>query len=240
MKLVTKISVCAAALLAAGSVYASPRATEASGANYLVAAEDLDSFHMGAYYRYSSREISHGRDSISRDSIGFVAGYDILPWASVYGVLGMGDAQLDRGDDGRHGFSPLYGVGFWANILDHDLFSGLACESKVRITASGQYTYGKPEINGRETKISDLHAALTVGVVNEITGNKRLRPEAVGVFLGPVWDSVKCDDYNPTGDEMGVVFGLDVYLSRYTGFSVSYEVYGSEDNAIGLSVNCRF
>ncbi len=231
----------AAALLAvAGSAYANPRAAEASGADYLAAAEDLDGFHIGSYYRYQARELSHGANNLSQDTIAFVLGYDVFKWFSIYGVVGTADAELERYDYGDRDYNMVYGVGAWLNILDHDLLSNLTCESKVRLTATAQCTFESPEINGEEYDATDLYGALTLGIVNELVGNKNIWPDAIGLFVGPVWSTLDSDDIDTTGDEMGFAFGLDLYVTRYVGLSFSYETYGHEDDAVNFSLNCRF
>lgn len=241
MKLTTKIFAClVAAVTICSTTYASPRAAEASGADYLVAAEDLDGLHIGSFYRYSSRELNDGYNTLSQDNIAFMVGYDVLRWASLYAFVGMGDAQLDINDFGDHGFSAIYGFGGWVSILDHDLISALSCESRIRLSATAQYMMGSPEINGVDSDFSEFYGAVTLGIVNEVLGKKDLWPDAIGLFVGPVWSVFDCDDYEATGSEAGIAFGLDVYVTRRVGISLSYETYGSEDNAVNFSLNCRF
>lgn len=240
MKVTTKLLAClVAAVTVCTAVYASPRAAEASGADYLVAAEDLDGFHIGAFYRYTCREIDDF-DNLSQDNIAFVLGYDLLRWASIYAFVGMGDAQLDVRNYGDHDFSAIYGFGGWVNILDHDLISALSCESRIRLSATAQYMMGSPEINGVEADFSEFYGALTLGIVNELYGKKDLWPDALGLFVGPVWSVYDSDDFEATGSEAGMAFGLDIYVTRRVGISASYETYGGEDNAINFSLNCRF
>ena len=60
MNLNSRIAIAAAgAATLCLAAQATPRAAEASGADYLVSAEDLDGFHIGGYYRYTSREVNH-------------------------------------------------------------------------------------------------------------------------------------------------------------------------------------
>lgn len=240
LNLQTTLIAAAVAAFACGRAYASPRAAEASGADYLVSAEDLDGFHIGGYYRYTSREIDHGYNSLSQDAFAFILGYDVLGWASVYGIAGVTDAQLDRYDYGDHDYSFIYGAGAWVNILDHDLISNLSTETKIRLTATSQITFGAPEVYGDECKYSDFYGAVTLGIVNELVGNKNLWPDALGVFVGPVWSVFDCDDLDTTGEEVGFAFGLDIYVTRRVGISLSYETYGSDDDAVNFSLNCRF
>lgn len=216
---------------------ATPRAAEASSSHYLISAEDLDSFHIGGYYRYASREMNHGA-KLSQDNIAFMLGYDVLDWVSIYGVIGSADAELKNFEEDRN-YEVLYGGGAWVNILDHDLLSNLSCETKVRVSASAQMTFSSPEIAGRTCDYSDFYGAITVGIVNELLGSKDLWPDAIGIFAGPVWSRFDCDEYDQTGDKTGFALGLDIYVTRRVGLSGSYETY-SGDNAVNFSLNCRF
>lgn len=239
MNFKTRIAAAAACIASICTIsQATPRAAEASGANYLVAAEPLDCFHIGGYYRYTSREVNHNYD-LTQDHIAFTLGYDILDWFSIYGIVGTGDAELDHYDSERD-YSVIYGGGGWLNILDHDLLSNLSCETKLRISASAQMVFGSPEIDGVECDFHEFYGALTFSVVNELLGNKDLFPDAIGVFAGPVWDIYDCDEYDATGDKVGFGAGIDVYLARRVGVSASYETYGSGDCAVNLALNCRF
>lgn len=239
MNLKTRIAVMAAATAALGNLaIASPRAAEASGSNYIVAADDLEGFHIGGYYRYTSREVNHGPE-LSQDNIAFIFGYDILDWMSIYGIAGTVDAELDL-YKGERDYSFLYGAGTWINILDHDLVSNLSCETKIRMSASAQITFGSPEIAGKECDFYDFYGTFTVGIVNELLGSKDIWPDAIGIFAGPVVSRFDCDDYDQTGDKVGFGAGIDIFLARRVGLSASYETYGSGDDAINFSLNCRF
>ena len=243
MKLSVKFVAIAATAAAVSVAHATPRAAEASGADYLVAAENLNGLHIGAYYRYTSREINHGVYSLSQDNIAGILGLDLLDWISVYGIFGTADAQLKNDFGGYRSdrdYDLIYGGGGWINILDHDLISNLSCETRIRLTASAQITFGKPEIAGIESAYSDFYGAVTLGVVNELLGNKNMWPDAIGVFVGPVWSIFDCDEWETTGDEMGFAFGLDLYITRRVGLSASYETYGSDDDAVNFSLNVRF
>lgn len=235
----TKITCAAvAAALFATFTEATPRAAEASGANYLVAAENLEGLHIGGYYRYTSREVNYTRE-LSQDNIAFMLGFDLLDWFSIYGIVGTADAEIENSGYDRD-YSMIYGGGGWINILDHDLLSTLSCETKLRISASAQMVFGSPEIAGVETDYHDFYGAVTLSIVNELIGSKDIWPDAIGLFAGPVWDIFDCDEYDTTGDDVGFAIGLDVYLARRVGLSASYETYGSGDNAVNFSLSCRF
>ncbi len=224
---------------AADGAFANPRAAEASGADFLVAADDLSGWHVGGFYRYQSREIDHGVDNLSQDTFAFHVGRDIFRWISVYGFVGTVDSELEESFYDAD-MAVAYGAGAWINLVDQDLLSTLALETKFRLQANAQISAAKPEIGGRDCEYTETYATLTFSVINEIVGNKNLWPDALAIFFGPSYSKLDCDELDATGDSLGLIFGLDVYISRNVSLSASYETYGDGDDAINLSVNCRF
>lgn len=221
------------------NVQAVPRAAEASGADYLVAAEDLGGWHLGGFYRYQSRSLETPGDNLSQDNIALTVGHDILPWLSVYGLVGTTDTQRELyGDDADYAF--LYGAGAWVNLLDHDIIATLSTETKIRIQAIGQVSFASPDINGETCDYRDYYAALTISLVNEIIANKNIWPEAIGLFFGPVFSDIHCDDFETADETLGFGVGLDLYINRAVGLSGSYETFGSGDDAITFSLSIKF
>ena len=231
----------AAAILCAnaGDALANPRAAEASGADFIVAADDLSGWHVGGFYRYQSREIDRGFDNLSRDAFAFHIGRDIFRWFSIYGFVGTVDCELEKSFYDSD-MAVLYGGGAWFNIVDQDLLTSLAVETKMRVQACAQISTATPEMGGRELEYTETYATLTFSVINEIVGNKNLWPDAIGLLFGPVYSDLDSDDLDATGDDLGMIFGLDVYVSRNVSLSASYETYGDGDDAINISINCRF
>ncbi len=231
----------AAAIICAnvGDALANPRAAEASGADFIVAADDLSGWHVGGFYRYDSREIDRGFYNLSRDAFAFHVGRDIFRWFSVYGFVGTVDCELEKSVYDSD-IAVLYGGGAWFNIVDQDLLTSLAVETKMRIQACAQISAATPEMGGRDYEYTETYATLTFSVINELVGNKDLWPDAIGLFFGPAYCDFDSDDLDATGDNLGVIFGLDVYVSHNVSLSASYETYGDGDDAINISVNCRF
>ena len=222
-----------------GNALANPRAAEASGADFLVAADDLSGWHVGGFYRYQSREIDHGYDNLSRDTFAFHIGRDIFRWFSIYGFVGTTDCELEESFF-ESDIAVTYGGGAWFNIIDQDLLTTLMLETKMRIQACAQISAATPEMGGRDYEYTETYATLTFSVINEIVGNKNLWPDAIGLFFGPAYCELDSDELNTTGDRLGMIFGLDVYIARNVSLSASYETYGDGDDAINISVNCRF
>lgn len=225
-----------ASLLIGSSLSASPRAAEASGAHYLLAAENLEGWHLGGFYRYSERELGH-RD-LSQNKYLLHVGYDLLDWVSVYGLIGSMTMKA-KPSPWDSDTTAEYGGGAWINLLDHDLLNGLNLETKVRLQALGQITAARPDLEGHSASYVEFYSSLTLNLVNELIGNKYYWPEAIGIFGGPVLDKIKSDDFTVTGSKFGMVAGIDLYLSRATTLSLSYEAFSS-DKAFNAAVNIRF
>lgn len=227
------------ACLSAGVVCANPRASVANGANYLVAADDLTYWHMGGYYRSQTRELSHGIDDLEQNNVGFLLGYDLLNWISLYGIVGTTDTKCDiRSIDDDYAF--MYGGGLWVNLVDEDILSRLSCETRIRLNGMAQVTHSSPEIDGEECGCTDFYGALTLGIVNELIGNKEIWPESIGLFFGPTYSRLDCDEFKTTGDEIGFMVGVDLYVNKRINLSCGYETYGGGDDAISASLDFRF
>lgn len=234
------VSIFAAVFCAVtGNVYANPRAAEAPGSNFLVAADNLEGWHVGGFYRYQSRELDHGVDNFNQDTFAFHIGIDLVDWFSLYGFVGTSDVELEKSyyDSDR---AVTFGGGCWVNIIDQDILYTLSTETKLRLQACAQISAARPEIGGTTYGYTETYGTVTFSIINEIVGNKGFWPEAVGLFLGPAYSQLECDDFDATGDKVGMIFGLDLYINHGVSFSASYETYGAGDDAVNFSLNCRF
>jgi opacity protein-like surface antigen len=225
-------------LATAGSALASPRAAEAAGSHYLLAADNLNGWHLGGFYRYADRELDHGAYALKQNKFMVHLGHDVLSWLSIYAFLGTTTLEVEPGFGDRDP-DLEYGAGAWANLLDHDLLGNFALETRLRLQAIGQVSASSPEIDGREASYVEFYGALTLGVVNELIGNKAYWPEAIGLFFGPVYNDISSDDIDATGSAFGLTGGLDIYLTRDTTLSLSYEAFDS-DKIYNAALNFRF
>ncbi len=221
-------------------VQASPRAAEASGSHYLMAADNLDGWHLGGFYRYADREMDHGARSFKQNKFMMHIGRDLLPWVSIYGFLGSVTAEVEPGT-GDNDPSLEYGAGIWANLLDHDLLNNLSLETRLRLQALFQVSAADPDVNRYDLGYTEAYGSLTLSIVNELLGNKNYWPDAIGLFFGPVYNELFMDNdrIDMTGPEFGITAGLDFYISRNLTLSVGYEFLDS-DNAMNAALNFRF
>ena len=225
-----------AAVSTANHTSAAPRAAEASGAYYLVAAEDMVPLHLGGFYRYQARDTDRG--TLTQNKAAFHVGYELLPWFSVYGLLGGTSLDLDP-SVGDSSPGAEYGGGVWFNILDHALLTDLTMETRLRVHATGQISHAEPEVNGADVSYTEFYGALTLSLVTEVIGNKNYWPDAIGLFAGPVYDVMESDDFDEDGSAFGIAAGLDMYITRGTCLSFSFEAF-DKGNAMNAGLDFRF
>jgi opacity protein-like surface antigen len=226
-----------AVALPAGAV---PRAAESSGAHYLVAAEPLARWHLGGFYRYHDREIKPDDDFV-QNKAGVHVGYDLLPWLSVYGVIGASWAKIEPYPDEYSDAAPEFGGGVWLNLLDHDIAGNLALETRLRIQAQAQVTHASLDnvYDNGDVSYTEFFSSLTVSVINELIGNKNYWPDAIGIFAGPVVNSLHSDEIDNKGGVVGITAGIDMYVTSGLTLSFAYEAY-EDDEAMNASLSFRF
>ncbi len=228
------------AIAAADWSMAVPRAAEASGAHYLLAAETLSQWHLGGFYRYQERDVGSGSDSLVQNKAGVHIGYDVRPWLSVYGFLASARAKLEPYDASDSDAAAEFGGGAWVNLLDHDILGNLTMETRLRLQAIAQISHASfDDVGGKDLTYTEFYSALTLSVISEVIGNKNYWPDAIGLFAGPVYDKLESSDVDDKGEAIGIAAGLDFYLTRDLSLSISYEAFES-DGAINGALNFRF
>ncbi len=225
--------------LGAQTVGAAPRAAEGSGMYYAAAAQNLNPFHLGVFYRNHDRniEVSGRPMELDIDKAGMFVAYDLSRWISVYGLAAYTEVGLS-GITSSDDQTTEFGGGAWVNLLDHDLTDGLLLENRLRLQAIGQVTTANAEAGFYELNYTEYYGALTLSVVCELVGKKEYWPEAIGLYAGPAYNNLDSSDFEAQGENFGFAFGLDFYLTRKTTLSVGLEKYDDED-AGGVSLGVR-
>ncbi len=228
------LSLLSLALLATTGM-AIPTSGESSGRYYLVEARDLGDFHGGVYVRGHERDLKGTTMDVNR--IAAFLGYDLLNWFSIYGLVGYSQMKLENDFSWTDEEGAIeWGFGAWANLIDHDALDFNELCDRFRIQAAAQYSV----IDNDRVTYGEFSANITFGIVNEVQGAKKFWPENIALYAGPCLNIVHCDDYDQErDDELGMVFGLDVQLSRRVSFGGSIEVY-QDDRAYGGTVSVRF
>jgi len=224
--------------MAVVTAHATPRSAAASGQHFLQAAENLDSWHVGAYARTHERRVkqdsSKAKTDIEINRGLIVIGYDVLPWLTVYGAIGGSDAEIDM--TGESDSAVEFGVGAWFNLLDHDTLSFLETLHRFRIQGTLQYSM----FSNDDITWGEFAGNVTFGLTNEIIGNKTYWPDEITIYVGPAMNIVICDDYSvSSGNSFGLVAGLEMQVNKRAGIGVAFEKY-SDDHAITGHVMVRF
>ncbi len=222
--------------LLASTGLAIPTSGESSGKYYLVAAEDLTHWHGGLYGRGHERELKNDV-TLDVNRLAAFLGYDVLRWATLYGLVGYSEMKLENDLSWNSGDGAIeWGVGGWFNLIDHDAADFRDLCDRFRIQAALQYSL----IDNDHVNYGEFSGYLTFGIVNEIEGTKELWPDNIAVYAGPCVNIVHCDDYDQSRDDsLGLVIGLDAQVSRRVSIGGSVEIY-QDDTAYGGTVSVRF
>lgn len=213
-----------------------PRSGEGPGMHYLIAAEPLSLWHAGVYQRYHDRavKVNGAKGTLDLTHTMAYVGYDVLPWASLYGLLGHADCQekmFNRSDDAVE-----YGVGVWFNLLDHDTLEYLTTVQRFRIQGMLQYSM----FHTGDVTWGELAGNLTFGITHEVIGSKFLWPDAVTLYGGPVLNMAVSDEYDQSSDGMiGFVVGVDLQINARTALGASFEMFDDDEASVGY-VTVRF
>lgn len=235
MKQIGILASLASVLAACGpsSARAWPTATSSRGREYLVNASSLDRWSFGVTREEFERAVTYRdveyRMQIRQHSV--YVGYDILRWATVYGMLNNGQTRIGRLYTPEHKTDYSAGVRF--NLLHHDLMEpDLLYENIFRINAEIRYSNRKTEQWSRTIQWDEWFAALTVGLVNEIEGNKEFWPHAIGIFAGPLYSDIHGSDLDEK-KSMGFTAGLEFFWTKRLSFDIGLQHFGYDSYLAG-------
>ncbi len=222
-------------VLSAATLSAAPRITSNDPLDYLTSANDLNRWSIGVDLRFVERGISiNGTDqTLKPNQYMFYTGYDLARWVSIYGLLGYGDAKTEYGD--REG-EIAWGAGARFLLLDQLILGTMETVDRMRIIGNIALTSQGSEYQGEDINWMETTGSLTIGLINDIEGNKGLWFEGMGIYTGACYDNLRSSDFDTEGDSVGLIVGLELYVSTRMSVDVCYEFYG-DDTAIGASFN---
>jgi hypothetical protein len=213
---------------------AAPMGTSSEARDYLRTVEDLDPVICGLYGTYRERDVDGGQRMKSRRLMAYV-GYHLKPWLMTY-VTG-GKSRTKFGEHSDYAGSEFeFGLGARLNLLDHDIMEPALFEDTVRIHAVCEHIMGSSDSDRRDVDWSELSAALTFSIVNEVDGNKFFLPETVTLFAGPLYSSLHRD--LEEDDDLGIVGGMEVFLNTRVSVDATVEHLG--EPSFSAAVNLRF
>ena len=221
----------------APSLVAVPIGGGNEGLQYLEGVYRFDRWRAGVYANVMDREVEVDDSSMSgilttERALTYV-GYEILPWASGYLAAGMSKAKIDPEDYDGGNFE--YGGGLQFNLLDHDLMGPTLTEDRLRVNAGAQLTKAQGEIYGEDVEWLDFFSSLTVGLVNDLTGDKFFVPDSISLYAGPAYSDLFGDVEATT--EFGLVAGLEIFWTEGVTFDLGYQYFEEDGFYAGVNFN---
>ena len=193
-------------------------AAEHSG-NYFLGDEDLGKWSIGAYYLDRERDITtlgHMHSMQTTKGMAYV-GYEIFYGMSAFVTVGSTETQFEGRN--RTDTHSEYGLGLQFNILDHQIPDPGLMEDRIRLNGSLQYTQSGADWVATEIDWEEFYASLTLGLVNDISGNKAFNMQNIGFFFGAVYSHLES-----SGIEEDSAFGYTAGVSIRFSEKVSFEM----------------
>lgn len=233
---------CSVVLIALSAIIAAPALSAPVGnsnwtRDYLVAADDLSRLSAGLCYDAVERdiELDGEKRTLESDRAMFYLGFSVLPWLTPYVTVGGAESSFSEKSYQESDTQVAYGGGIRLSLLDHDILDPRLMEDRIRINASLDYL--KCEMDGYEKlNWNEFRTALTLGLVNDTTGNKRFIPQTIEIFAGPVYSSISGD--MDAQDDFGFVMGLSLHCTERVTLDVAAEGIG-DTTSIFTGVHLR-
>ena len=188
------------------------------GRHYLVSSDSLHGWSLGAYLAESRRDVElHGFDSqMKLKSAGAFIGYDIMRWASVFGIAGSSDTSF--GGAGSHlstsSSESEFGVALQVNLLDHELMDPTVIENRLRLNAQASYMRHKADHAWGSLAWNDLSAGLMLSIINDTPSFKIFWVENVAIYGGPVYSRIFSSDRISEKSNFGYAAGVEIGFSE--------------------------
>jgi len=213
-----------------------PTANSNLGRQYAIGSSSLKHWSCGMEGKMGERklelELGPAADLEFVRGLVFV-GYDVLPWATVYGTVGLIDVELDGVEADEA--DTEYGVGLHFNLLDHELMDPGLIEDRLRVNADVRYASSEAMFMGRTLEWEETTAELTVSIVNDLTGNKLFWPQSVALYAGPAYSALDSDDFEAE-ETFGFVGGIEIFASKRLTLGLGAEMYDSAAFSSRLSL----
>lgn len=230
--------VFAAVTFVALPAHAAPLGRSNDAFDYLFKDPVLSRVTAGAYGGEANREIKFKNSSqtVEMDSLratGYL-GLSLLKWFNVYAVAGQNTAEIAGW--GKADGSAIYGGGVSINLLNHFLREPLPMEDTFRINLGVQYLNTEAEFDYEVIEWGELTGALTLSVVNHVTGNKGYTPESIALYAGPAFCYIRSDDIE-NKDNGGAIGGLEIFFTDSFSVDFRVEYFGKASGSAGINLH---
>lgn len=235
-KLLLAGSVCA--VFAAAPAFAvAPAPADGTSENYAISAMDMSGLHFGLRGSHGDRTVEFGKreGELELSRVGAYLGYDLLRWFTVYGFVGIANAESDdfflESDT-----AVSFGGGAWAYLIDNDQLDIMSTFSRFRVNIGGEYAF----TDSNELWLGQAQGFLTFELLNDAFLTFDLYPSSIGLFAGPVFSYLHGDDVTQDVDDAwGLTVGLSMTFARRTYVSGGIDVF-SDNNVVYASAGVRF
>lgn len=222
-------------LTAPALVSALPVGTGSHPGEYLVGAEDLDEWYVGAYILDRKRDVLishfHKNTMNSEKNMAYI-GYEFLPGLMGYGTLGSTDTKFGASANES---SAEYGGGVHLNILCHEIPDPTLLEDRITIDSNLQYTKSSGTWGRADIEWDEWYASLTLTFVNNLEGNKFYNPNGLGFFLGAVLSDLQTSSLE-VDSPLGYTAGIIVFYSENVTIEIGIEGFDYTSSIIGLHI----
>jgi opacity protein-like surface antigen len=239
MKRRIRVTTCVTALLIfevlISGAYAMPRGYSASGMNYIEGSSDLSRWSLGFYSYGRNREVEIDNVDLTLETMsvmGYV-GYDLKRWLTFYATAGTCNFTIEEYSECSSG---ELGFGLKANLLDHEILDPTLFEDKIQLNAAVECSLASFEWLDSSTAFVELSGSLTLGLINDIEGNKFFLPNSIGIFAGGVISDFVADNVSAC-QKLGYTAGMDLFYSENVTLEIRME--GFEGTSFMGGINLR-
>lgn len=173
---------------------------------------------MGAYFSENRRNVNvHNRESrMKQKSSGAFIGYDLLRWASVFGIAGSSSTSFrGAGSSSTPSSSDSeFGVAMQINLLDHELMDPTVIENRFRINLQTSYMMHKADHVRGNLSWNDLSTGLMFSIINDTPSFKIFWVENVAIYGGPVYSKIISSDRISEKSTVGYAAGMEISFSE--------------------------
>jgi hypothetical protein len=216
-------------------VSALPVGTGSHPGEYLVSAEDLNEWYVGAYMLDRKRDvrIAHSYKSpMYAEKTMVYVGYEFLYGLIGYGTFGSTETRFSgsAGDS-----SSEYGGGIHLNIMHHEIPDPTLPEDRFTIDSNLQYTKSSGQWGRRDVEWDEWYGSLTFTFINNLEGNKFYNPNSLGFFFGAAFSDLQTSSFQ-VDSPLGYTAGVIIFYSENVTIEIGVEGFDYTSSTIGLHV----
>ena len=182
------------------------------GRQYLISSDALHNWSIGAYVSESRRDVRvRGQNNqMKSKSSGVYVGYDVLRWATVFGIAGLSNTSFNHRYSSSHN---ELGLSLQLNLIDHELMDPTVMENRLRLNLQTSYMWHKADYPGGSVAWGDLSTGLMFSVVNDTPSFKVFWVENIALFGGPVYSKLIGSNLSERSN-VGYAAGIEVGVSE--------------------------